>query len=34
MTFSDTGIQRILATFRAPDRAAYPELQGYSRDDL
>jgi SAM-dependent methyltransferase len=34
MNRSDTEIQEILTTFRAPDRNAYPELQGYSRDDL
>jgi len=27
-------IQTILSTFRSPDRTNYPELQGYSRDDL
>jgi SAM-dependent methyltransferase len=26
-------IQRILSTFRAPDRVHYPELDGYSRDE-
>jgi SAM-dependent methyltransferase len=34
MNRSDTEIQEILTTFRAPDRNVYPELQGYSRDDL
>jgi SAM-dependent methyltransferase len=27
-------IQKILSTFRSPERTNYPELQGYSRDDL
>jgi SAM-dependent methyltransferase len=27
-------IQSILSTFRAPDRADYPELQNYSRDEI
>lgn len=27
-------IQKILSTFRVPDRTNYPELQGYSRDEL
>lgn len=31
MNRSDEDIQRILSTFRAPDLAQYPELEGYSR---
>jgi len=27
-------IQKIISTFRAPDLAQYPELQGYSRDEI
>ncbi len=27
-------INQILSTFRAPDRAKYPELEGYARDEL
>ena len=27
-------VQRILATFRAPDRSLYPELRGYSADEI
>ncbi len=34
MNRSNDEIQRILSTFRSPDRAAYPELQEYSRNDL
>lgn len=34
MNRSNDEIQRILSTFSSPDRAAYPELQEYSRDDL
>lgn len=34
MNRSNAEIQHILSTFRAPDRAAYPELQAYSRDEL
>jgi SAM-dependent methyltransferase len=34
MNRSDAEIQQILATFRPPDLAAYPELSGYSRDDI
>ena len=27
-------IQKTLSTFRAPERASYPELDSYSRDNL
>jgi SAM-dependent methyltransferase len=33
MNRSNEEIQKILSTFRMPDRAHYPELDGYSRDD-
>jgi SAM-dependent methyltransferase len=33
MNRSAAEIQQILATFRAPDRAQYPELQEYSREE-
>ena len=34
MNRSTAEIQNILSTFRAPERADYPELQGYSRDQI
>jgi SAM-dependent methyltransferase len=34
MNRSNEEIQQILASFRAPERAAYPELDGYSNDDI
>ena len=34
MNRSDEEIRRILSTFRPPDQAAYPELEGYSRNDI
>lgn len=34
MNRSNEEIQQLLATFRAPERSAYPELDGYSRDDI
>jgi SAM-dependent methyltransferase len=34
MNRSSEEIQAILSTFRAPDLAEYPELQGYSRDEI
>jgi SAM-dependent methyltransferase len=34
MNRSNSEIEKILSSFRAPDLAAYPELQGRSRDDL
>jgi SAM-dependent methyltransferase len=34
MNRSDAEIRQILSTFRPPDRAAYPELEGLSRDDI
>ena len=33
MNRSSTEVQRILFTFRMPDRLCYPELDGYSRDE-
>lgn len=33
MNRSDEEIQEILSTFRTPDRAHYPELNEYSRDE-
>ena len=33
MNRSNEEIQRILSTFRTPDRLRYPELEGYSRDE-
>jgi len=33
MNRSDAEIQKILSTFRTPDRARYPELDGYTRDE-
>jgi SAM-dependent methyltransferase len=33
MNRSDEEIQKILSTFRAPDRTHYPELHEYSRDE-
>ena len=33
MNRSNKEIQKILSTFRMPDRANYPELDGYSRDE-
>jgi ubiquinone/menaquinone biosynthesis C-methylase UbiE len=34
MNRSPDEIRQILSTFRPPERAAYPELDGYSRDDI
>ena len=34
MNRSAEEIQKILSSFRAPDRSKYPELQGYSRDEI
>ena len=34
MNRSPEEIQNILSTFHAPERDAYPELQGYSRDEI
>ncbi len=34
MNRSDAEIEHILSTFRPPDRLAYPELDGYTRDDM
>jgi cyclopropane fatty-acyl-phospholipid synthase-like methyltransferase len=34
VTYTDAQIREIVATFRAPDRSRYPELDGYSRDEL
>ena len=34
MNRSNNEIQQILSTFRAPERANYPELDSYSRDDI
>jgi len=34
MNRSPEEIHKILSTFRAPDRTNYPELQGYSRDEI
>ena len=34
MNRSNADIEQILSTFKPPERAAYPELDGYSRDDL
>ncbi|HVM73127.1 MAG TPA: methyltransferase domain-containing protein [Anaerolineales bacterium] len=34
MNRTDEEIRRILSSFRPPERAAYPELDGYSRDDI
>ena len=34
MNRSNQEIQNILSTFRTPDRARYPELDGYSRQVL
>ncbi len=34
MNRTDAEIRQILATFQQPDRAAYLELDGYSRDDI
>jgi SAM-dependent methyltransferase len=34
MNRSDKEIEQILSTFHPPERAAYPELDGYSRDDI
>ncbi len=34
MNRSDKEIQTILSGFHAPDRSQYPELQGYSRDEM
>ncbi len=34
MNRSDAEIQQILSTFRPPERAAYPELEGFSQDDI
>ena len=34
MNRSDAKIRQILSTFRPPEWAAYPELDGYSRDDI
>jgi hypothetical protein len=33
MNRSNEEIQKILSAFRTPDRARYPELNGYSRDE-
>jgi hypothetical protein len=32
--FSPEQIREIIATYRAPDRAHYPELDSYTRDEL
>lgn len=34
MNRSPEEIPKVLSTFRTPDRANYPELQGYSRDEI
>jgi hypothetical protein len=34
MNRSDAEIQQILSTFHPPERAAYPELDGYSRNEI
>jgi hypothetical protein len=34
MNRSNAEIEAVLSTFRAPERANYPELDGYSRDDI
>jgi len=34
MNRSAEEIQKILSSFHAPDRSKYPELQGYSRDEI
>ncbi len=34
MNRSDAEIQQILSTYTPPDRTAYPELDGYSRNDM
>lgn len=34
MNRSDAEIEQVLSAFRAPERAAYPELDNYSRDDI
>ncbi len=34
MNRSNDEIEQIISTYRPPERAAYPELDGYSRDDI